>query len=86
MLEVTNNILHIAQKKCFKSQSITSLKNEEGKLIQNPLLIADTFNEYFSQLGRKMTNKLSVPSTTFTATSLIPSSAKSFFFETNFIG
>ena len=38
-------------------------------------------DEYFSQLGRKMANKLSVPSTTFTATSLIPSSAKSFFLK-----
>ena len=78
---VWKTINDIVTNKNTKSQSITSLKNEEGKLIQNPLLIADTFNEYSSQLGRKMANKLSVPSTTFTATSLIPSSAKSFFLK-----
>ena len=77
---IWKTINDIVTHKNTKSQSITSLKNEEGKLIQNPLLIADAFNEYFSQLGRKMANKLSVPSTTFIATSLIPSSAKSFFF------
>ena len=45
---IWKTINDIVTYKNTKSQSITSLKNEEGKLIQNPLLIADTFNEYFS--------------------------------------
>ena len=57
---IWKTINDIVTYKNTKSQSITSLKNEEGKLIQNTLLISDAFNEYFSQLGRKMANKLTI--------------------------
>lgn len=40
--------------RCSKTTTITTIKNDQGNLIQEEKLIADEFNEYSTEVGPKL--------------------------------
>ena len=44
--------------RCSKTTTITTIKNDQGNLIQEEKLIADEFNEYFTEVGPKLSSQI----------------------------
>ena len=65
---------------CKRHVLHNKIVDETGSHIEDPQSIAETFNDYFARIGRKMAESISAPPQKLPISQLHTSSANSFFY------